>query len=158
VTRNDAAKPATLRADVDYAICEKLCVPVEAKLELPLQTTPTNQSPRLRQTETLVPRRVPLGAPGSLAIISVRRVSEPKPHVVVDVAAPADAKVDLLAEGPTAEWALPLPQPVAGAPGGAQRFAFALDGLPAGASAAGAMLTLTAMANGRAIEVTAPLD
>jgi hypothetical protein len=33
--------------------------------------------------------------------------------------------VVLFAEGPTAQWALPLPEPVAGAPAGLQRFAFA---------------------------------
>ncbi|MGE0749142.1 MAG: protein-disulfide reductase DsbD domain-containing protein [Variibacter sp.] len=158
VTREDAAKPATLRADIDYAICEKLCVPVEAKLELPLKNVPTDQSGALRESEALVPRRASLGAPGPLTITSVRRISEPKPHVVVDIAAPANAKVDLLAEGPTAEWALPLPQPIAGAPAGAQRFAFDLDGLPAGASAAGATLTLTAIAKDQAIEVATPLD
>ena len=29
-------KPVTLRAKIDYAVCEKLCVPVEAKVELTL--------------------------------------------------------------------------------------------------------------------------
>ena len=58
-----------------------------------------------------------------------------KPRVTVDVAAPAGAPVVLFAEGPTAQWALPLPEPVAGAPAGLQRFAFELDGLPPGEQA-----------------------
>ena len=30
----DASKPVTLRLKLDYAVCEKLCVPAEGKLEL----------------------------------------------------------------------------------------------------------------------------
>src|SRR3569833_3057163 len=29
-----ADKPVTLRAEINYAVCEKLCIPVDAKLEL----------------------------------------------------------------------------------------------------------------------------
>jgi len=32
-------KPVTLRAKIDYAVCEKLCVPAEARLELTLDPT-----------------------------------------------------------------------------------------------------------------------
>ena len=66
-----------------------------------------------------------------------RDTASGKPRVFVEVAAPAGAEVDLFAEGPTSDWALPLPEPVAGAAAGTQRFAFDLDGLPTGASGAG---------------------
>jgi DsbC/DsbD-like thiol-disulfide interchange protein len=158
VTRTDPTKPAILRADVDYAICEKLCVPAEAKLEIPLAPSPASESTALDENEAHVPHHATLGAPGPLAITKIQRLSEPKPHVVVDVAAPAGAKVDLLAEGPNAEWALPLPQPIEGGPAGTQRFAFDLEGIPAGASVAGATLTLTAASGSHAIEVAAPLN
>ncbi len=159
VTRNDADKPAVLRLDVDYAICEKLCVPVEARLELPLQPqAATVPSEALRAAELRVPRRSRVGAHGPLAVTGVTYVGAPKPHVVVDVAAPPGAAVDLLAEGPNAEWALPLPQPVAGAPAGTHRFRFDLDGVPRGSSAAGAALTLTAVSKDHAVEVEARLD
>jgi hypothetical protein len=61
-------------------------------------------------------------------------------------------------EGPTPDWALPLPAKVDGAPAGQQRFAFDLDGLPAGAKAEGAMLRLTAVAGEQAIEAAIRLD
>jgi hypothetical protein len=64
----------------------------------------------------------------------------------------------LFAEGPTPDWALPLPEPVAGAPAGQQRFSFALDGLPPAGQAEGATLTLTAVAGGEAIESRYHLD
>jgi hypothetical protein len=77
---------------------------------------------------------------------------------VVDVAAPAGAAPLLYAEGPDAKWALPVPEPVAGAPAGQQRFAFELDGLPPGESGAGATLRLTAVAGGKAVEALFRLD
>ena len=81
-----------------------------------------------------------------------------KPRVVVDVAAPPGTPVVLFAEGPTAQWALPLPEPVSGAPAGVQRFSFELDGLPPGEKASGATLRLTAVSGGKAIEVGFRLD
>jgi len=53
---------------------------------------------------------------------------------------------------------VPVRAPGAGAPAGQQRFAFELDGLPPGATAGGATLTLTAVAGGEAIEVAFRLD
>ena len=76
---------------------------------------------------------------------------------LVDVAAPAGAAVDLFAEGPTPEWALPLPSR-SPARRGLQRFAFELDGLPPGAKPEGATLRLTAVAGEQAIEVAFRLD
>ena len=40
-------KPVTLRAKVDYAVCEKLCVPVEAKIELTIPPTGGADNPEL---------------------------------------------------------------------------------------------------------------
>jgi len=79
-------------------------------------------------------------------------------RVVVDVAAPDGQGVDLFAEGPSPEWALPVPMPIEGAPSGLHRFAFDLDGLPPGASPHGAVLTLTAGAGRSAIEVKTKLE
>jgi hypothetical protein len=98
-----------------------------------------------------------LGAGGPLAIKAVRREDSKPPRVVVDVAAPSDA-VDLFVEGPTPQWALPVPTKIDGAPAGQQRFAFELDGLPPGESDRGALLTLTATTPGDAVEVAIRLD
>jgi hypothetical protein len=87
-----------------------------------------------------------------------RERSGDRQRVVVDVAAPGNGPVDLFAEGPTPDWALPVPEPVAGAPAGEQRFAFVLDGIPPGARADGALLTFTLVAPSGAIEVSTHLD
>ena len=78
--------------------------------------------------------------------------------MIVDVAAPAETRLDLFAEGPTAQWALPVPEPIGGALPGHKRFAFELDGLPPGASDQGAPITLTAATPQHAIEVVVRLD
>jgi hypothetical protein len=66
--------------------------------------------------------------------------------------------VDLFAEGPTPDWALPLPELVDSGTGGMRHFTFDLDGLPAGAKVKGATLMLTAVSGDDAIEVPVHLD
>jgi DsbC/DsbD-like thiol-disulfide interchange protein len=157
-----AGKPVTLRLKLAYGVCEKLCVPVETRAELPLAGRSSVHDQAVAAAEARVPRPATLGDGGKLAIRAVRQepASPPgslRPRVIVDVAAPDAAKVDLFAEGPTTDWALPLPEPVPSAPG-MRRFAFELDGLPSGAKAAGAALRLTAVAGEEAIEVPIRLD
>jgi len=154
VTPQDAGQPVVLALKIDYAVCEKICVPAEGKAELTLSGKPAAEYAALAQGETLVPRPEKIGDAGPLSIRTVKRDDK---RILVDVAAPSDG-VELFAEGPTAEWALPVPTPVAGAPAGEQRFAFELDGLPPGARPNGAELKLTAVAGTQAIEVPYRLD
>ena len=155
----DERKPVLLRVDLDYGVCEKLCVPVDAKLELALTTRATAHDSVLAASEAQVPVGVAIGPREPLAIVAIRRESERQPsRVLVDVATSMDSRVDLFAEGPTAEWALPLPQPVDGWTAGVRRFMFELDGLPPGAKPAGAAVRLTAVSATSAIEVVADLD
>jgi DsbC/DsbD-like thiol-disulfide interchange protein len=159
VVARDAGRPVTLRVKLDYAVCEKLCVPAKAELELALTGGASAQDTAVGAAEARVPRSAEIGGGGPLAISAVRREAVAgKPRVVVDVAAPAGQAAALFAEGPTAQWALPLPEPVAGAAAGSQRFAFELDGLPPGATASGATLRLTAVTADSAIEVAFRLD
>lgn len=159
IVPQDPAKPVVLRVKADYAICEKLCIPAEGRAELPLDGRRSSLDAVLAAAEDLVPRRAKLGDSAPLAVRAVRReASGEHPRVVVDVASPGQGPIDLFAEGPTPEWALPVPETVAGAPPGLQRFAFVLDGLPPGASADGALLTLTLVTGAGAIEVSTHLD
>jgi DsbC/DsbD-like thiol-disulfide interchange protein len=166
IVANDATKPSALHVKLGYAICGTLCVPAEADLDLVLSGKAGAEEPALVAAEARVPRRVPLGAGtgpgGGLAVRSVH--CEPAgahQRVVVEVAAPESAPVDLLVEGPTPDWALPLPEPSGPAPGGApgiRQFTFDLEGLPHGAKADGAIFTFTVISPGDAVEVKAHLD
>lgn len=154
----DAGKPVALRLRLQYAICEKLCVPAEGRGELTLARGRASQDAALTAAEGRVPKRLGLGEGGGLAIRSVRRErgADNKQRAVVDVAGPAG--VDLFVEGPDQRWALPVPTPVEGAAPGLRRFVFELDGAPSGESYQGAMLTLTAVTPGRSVEVSTRLD
>jgi DsbC/DsbD-like thiol-disulfide interchange protein len=152
-------KPVALRMKLDYAICEKICIPAEAKAELTLTNVASANDASVTAAEARVPKKLAPGADGPLSIRGIRRDdAADKPRVLVDVVAPAGAKIALFAEGPTADWALPIPEPVPGAEAGLQRFAFTLDGLPTGASDKGALLKFTAVTETDAIETSLRLD
>jgi DsbC/DsbD-like thiol-disulfide interchange protein len=156
----DATRPVSLHVKIDYEACGTLCVPTKAALDLML-TGQAADTATLEKAEQHVPKRTSLGAKSSsaLAILSVRREpGAPHERVTVEIAVPPGAPVDLFAEGPTPEWALPLPEPVGSAQGPTRRFTFDLDGLPPGAQAKGATLTLTAVSGEDAIEVSDHLD
>jgi DsbC/DsbD-like thiol-disulfide interchange protein len=159
VKPKDASRPALLRLKLAYAVCEKLCVPAEANLELALTGDASSADASVAAAEARIPKEGKIGDDGPLAIRRAHRESVAgKPSVVVDVAAPPDASVTLFAEGPTAQWALPLPTPVSGAPAGLQRFTFELDGLPPGEKSNGATLRLTVVAGEKAVEAAFRLD
>ena len=166
IVPEDAAKASSLRVKLGYAICGNLCVPAEANLHLTLSGKAGADEPQLVAAEARVPRRVPLGAASGandgLAVRSVHReTAGARERVVVEVASPKGTPVDLFVEGPTTDWALPLPEPQSVAPdnaAGLLRFTFDLDGLPPGAVAKGAALTFTAVSPTDAIEVQTRLD
>ena len=150
-------KPVTLRAKVDYAVCDRLCVPVEAMLELTLSPTGGADNPALAAAEARVPKPVSAAEAG----LTAKRANDDKrkPLVFVDLAAPTGQPVELLVEGPTPEWALPIPKPAPGAPPGHAHFGFELDGLPPGVDPKGPFeLTFTIVQGDRATEVKTHLD
>ena len=149
----DPGKLVTLALGVDYAVCEKICVPADGKAELALSGKASEHDRKIAQGEARVPRPAKLGE-GAFTVAAVRREGA---RITVDVAAPAGAPVELFAEGPTPDWALPVPSAIEGAPAGRQRFAFELDGLPPNTTPDGAILTLTVVAGEQAIEVSARL-
>ena len=159
IVPQDPAKPVMLRLKIDYAVCAKICIPAAGKAELLLAGGPSVHETALAAMEARAPKLAAVGEPGPLAIRAVRReTGAGKSRILVDVIAPEHVAVDLFAEGPNPDWALPLPEPVTGAPAGTRRFAFALDGIPPGGKTEGATLRLTATAGGHAIEVTTHLD
>jgi DsbC/DsbD-like thiol-disulfide interchange protein len=159
VVPQDRAKPVKLRLTLDYAVCEKLCAPAEGTAELMLPAARSSRHAALADAETRIPKKLALGEGTTLVIRSVRREQGlSRSRVIVDLSAPAGTSPVVFAEGPTPDWALPVPVAVEGAPTGWQRFAFDLDGAPPSAKYEGALITLTAVAGDQAIEVTTRLD
>jgi DsbC/DsbD-like thiol-disulfide interchange protein len=156
VTPKLAGKPVTLALKLDYAVCEKLCVPAQGSASLTLAAGGSAQDTLLRDAEARVPQKVSAAQAG----LTVRRVNNAaKPLVMVDLEAPAGTPADIFVEGPTPEWALPIPKPAPGAPDGHRQFGFELDGLPPGVDPKGQFdLTFTVVEGGRAIEVATHLD
>ncbi len=153
----NADKPVTLRATVNYAVCEKLCVPVDAEPELAFTSVASTEDSALSAALDTVPKPANIGDPNPLTIRDVKR--DGKTKVQVDVVVPADAgNVNLFVEGPTPDWSLPIPEPVEHGPAGVKRFSFELDGVPPGTNPEGAALKLTLVGGGRSYEFNTNLD
>ena len=113
VSPQQAGKPVRLRVKVDYAVCEKLCVPAEGRADLMLETGDSKHNPALTTAEAHVPKQV---TAAQLGLTATRTNGGAKPTVTVDLGAPAGKPVELFVEGPTPQWALPIPKPAKSAP------------------------------------------
>lgn len=153
----DKSKPVTLRAKIEYAVCEKLCVPAEAKIDLTIPPAGGAANAALDAAEAEVPQPVSIAQAG----LTAKRANDDKrkPLIYVDLPAPAGQKVEVFVEGPSPEWSLPIPKPAPGAPPGHAHFGFELDGLPPGVDPKGSFeLTFTIVRGDQATEVKTHLD
>jgi DsbC/DsbD-like thiol-disulfide interchange protein len=156
VSPQQAGKPVRLRVKIDYAVCEKLCVPVEGRAELTLEPGNSKNEAALTAAEARVPKHV---TAAQLGLTAKRVKGGAKPIVTVDLGAPAGKAVELFAEGPTQQWALPIPKALKSAPPGRAQFSFELDGLPSGVDPKSPTdLIFTVVTGDRAVEVKTHLD
>jgi DsbC/DsbD-like thiol-disulfide interchange protein len=155
IVAKNADRPVTLRAEINYAVCEKLCIPVEASAELAFASVASTEDSALSAALDTVPKPATIGDPNPLTIRDVKRDGK---TVLVDVAAPDSREVNLFVEGPTPDWALPVPKLLEPSPPGVKRFAFDLDGLPPGAHPEGAALKMTLVGGERAYEFNVNLN
>ena len=149
-------KPVTLRANINYAVCEKICIPVEATTELTFASVASTEDSVLFAALDTVPKPASVGDPNPLTIRDVKR--EGKSTVLVDVLSPDARTVNLFVEGPTPEWSLPVPKLVEHGPPGVKRFSFELDGIPPGTNPEGAALKLTLVGGDRSYEFNINLE
>jgi DsbC/DsbD-like thiol-disulfide interchange protein len=156
IVPKSADKPVTLRAEVNYAVCEKLCIPVQANVELAFNSVASTEDSALFAALDTVPKPANVGDPNPLTIRDVKR--EGKNEVLVDVVTPDDRSLNLFVEGPTPDWGLPVPKLVDHSPPGVKRFAMALDGVPPGVNPDGAALKLTLVGGDRAYEFNINLE
>ncbi|HEY0330168.1 MAG TPA: protein-disulfide reductase DsbD domain-containing protein [Rhodopseudomonas sp.] len=155
IVAKNAEKPVTLRATVNYAVCEKLCVPVEASPELAFVSVASTQDAALSAALDTVPVPANVGDPHAVTVRDVKRDGQ---SVIVDVATPDFTAVDLFVEGPTPDWSLPVPKRIEPSPAGVKRFEFALEGLPPGVKPDGAALKLTLVGAERSYEFNVNLE
>ena len=156
IVAKNADKPVTLRAAVNYAVCEKLCIPVEVDAELPFTSVASTEDSALFAALDTVPKPANVGDPNPLTIRDVKR--DGKSTVLVDVVTPGAGDVDLFVEGPTPDWALPVPKLIEHSPPGVKRFSFELDGVPPGVSPEGAALKFTLVGGDRSYEFNTNLN
>jgi len=156
IVAKNADKPVTLRAAINYAVCEKLCIPVEANAELAFTSVASTQDSALFAALDTVPKPANIGDPNPLTIRDVKR--DGKSAVLVDVVSPDAGEVSLFVEGPTPDWGLPVPKLLEHSPPGIKRFAFELDGVPPGTNPEGAALKLTLVGGDRSYEFNVNLD
>src|SRR5215218_6229301 len=83
IVAKNADKPVTLRAEISYAVCEKLCIPVDAKAELVFASAASTEDNALFAALDSVPKPANVGDPAPLTIRDVKRVG--KSSVSVDV-------------------------------------------------------------------------
>ena len=146
--RKIASKPVTLKLKLDYAVCERLCIPVEAKADLAIDGKDNANDAIVSAAEAAVPKAQAFRAAAPLAISNAVADPASKPaRILIDVTAPKDTPVTLFAEGPTAGLGVAF----ARACGRRRQCATAsalrssLDGVPSGASTKGAILKITAV-------------
>jgi DsbC/DsbD-like thiol-disulfide interchange protein len=156
IVAKNVDKPVTLRADINYAVCEKLCIPVEASAELAINSVASTEDSVLFAALDAVPKPANVGDPSPLTIRDVERAG--KSEILVDVVTPDSRPVNLFVEGPTPDWGLPVPKPVEHSPPGVKRFSVQLDGVPPGVNPKGAALKLTLVGGERAYEFNINLD
>lgn len=155
VTPKDASQPVELRLTLDFAVCEKICQPANAALNLNVPAEGAAPSPAsLTAAQDSVPRLVGMDAGGALGI---DRAGLADGQIRIEARVANPAKADLFVEGPNEDWALPLPTRQTG-PDGRTVFVLPVDGVPKGADIATTRLRFTLTDGARAVEVEAPLS
>jgi DsbC/DsbD-like thiol-disulfide interchange protein len=153
VVAKDPGKPVVVRAAIAYAVCERICIPVEAHAELAFNSVASTEDGALTAALDTVPKPASLGD----GPLSVREVKREGKNVSVEVVASDGQTPGLYVEGPTQDWALPIPTLDKASPPGIKRFRFDLDGLPSGATADGATIKLTLVGADKAYEYNVTL-
>ncbi len=157
VTAADAALPVELALDLDYAVCEKLCIPAQGSASLQLPRERTGHISRITTFEARLPKRVALGeAHHGVTLRSAEIINAAHPVVSLLVAAPDGARLDdVFAETP-GMWAFRAPE-ITRLPDGVWSAAIAITDRPKGADGRVEML-VTISSGAVAIEAMLALD
>lgn len=157
----DPAKPVALKLKLNFATCEKLCIPADAELALDFTADASVES-AIENAEKRVPQIQDISKPRSIAIQSAKvergkAADGSDSRIVVKALARTVGKVDLFAEGPGEEWTLALPE-LAQNEAGHLTFHIPLQGSRLGKNDAPPKLRLTLVAGEQAVETEIALD
>jgi DsbC/DsbD-like thiol-disulfide interchange protein len=157
ITPIDKNLPVALKLELEYAVCEKLCIPARGTATLDLTRERTRQIARIASFEARVPRRIELGqahAGMRITAASIVKAGTAK-SVRLAIATQDDIRIDdVLIEGPNM-WLFGQPKIERSADGWIAQ-AMLLDRPPTSTGASGIVVTI--MAGNRAIETVLPLD
>lgn len=158
----DPKLPVKLNLKFDFATCEKICIPADAKLSLvvPLETA---SEIALDGAAARVPAKEKLSDLEPPSIVSValdrgKRADGKDARILVTIDADNDAPLDLFAEGPDDTWTIALPKRLTAAASKSPTFDIPLDGSRYGKAEVPPRLRLTLVAGAKAIEIEVPLD
>jgi DsbC/DsbD-like thiol-disulfide interchange protein len=156
----DPARPVVISVRMDYAVCEKLCVPAQADLLLEI---PANLSVGYSLGLQQSLEQVPAGRGVEDALIESLQIASSGEESWFEISArypgePAD--LDLFVEGPES-WYLPAPMQISRTVEGPDTlvaFRVDLNGLPRNARLEDARLLFTIVADNRSVEQRWILD
>jgi DsbC/DsbD-like thiol-disulfide interchange protein len=151
VTPRDKTRPVVLNLTVDYAVCERICIPVKSHAAISLPPAAgDSQDAAIAAAEARVPQRLSAEeVTGKLALVTEKNAGNPAWHVSWKGASPA---TDLFAEAPegwffeTKKTALP------------NEFRIIAVETPSKDGAMPVPITLTLTAAQQNFEFTLPLD
>jgi DsbC/DsbD-like thiol-disulfide interchange protein len=149
------AKPVKLALKMDYAVCEKICVPASGAVELTVEPAKAVSVRAVRLLSEHLPRKLPLAAKEPLAVDALGKAGAAERfRVAASLPGPADA--DLFVEAPS-PWLFDTVAPLRQPDGKAVFTVVAVD-KDKSPDCRGVEITLTLVQDGRAVETTTWLD
>lgn len=118
LTAKDPAQPVKLKLKAAYGVCEKLCVPAEAELELSVEPQ-AGLSGDIATALAAVPRTAPVAASDPIVKSWALETRGGKPILVFDATDPAGSMGDAFADAAGGVY-VPLPKKVSGSGGSAR--------------------------------------
>jgi DsbC/DsbD-like thiol-disulfide interchange protein len=160
LTPKDPKKPIDLRLDLDYGVCNEICIPAQAKLSLAISPDAERAaSDLLAEALKHVPAPASARRPGDPVLRSVHaELSGAKPRIVLKAEFPDGAQhADIFVEAPQDAY-VPLPKKVSEDGAGEATFEVDLsDGVDL-AALKGKTLTATLVSDKGQSEAKFPLD
>jgi DsbC/DsbD-like thiol-disulfide interchange protein len=163
VTPSNPAEPVVLDLRLDYAVCEKVCIPAhgEARLKLGVGQISTPAAAVIEDFLSQVPAVQAPSETAAPGIRSVAPVGEDRSVVVVAQVPQTTGLVDIFVEGPDG-WAFSAPLAVSTLAGPDKShvvtYRVTVDSRPTGGKLKGLPLRVTMTAGDDAIEVPIALD